>query len=98
MGDYIDRGSQSCQVYKLVRSMVESDDAIALMGNHEFNIVCYHTKDERNGGYLWEHNLKNQKHIAETLKDIDNHNQKDLLDENVEWFRNLPLWYEIEGV
>lgn len=62
VGDYIDRGPQSRDVCRIVRRMVENESAIALMGNHEYNAICFHTlytsSNESNQGYLREHNLK----------------------------------------
>ena len=36
VGDYIDRGPQIRETLAIVRSMTESGNAIALMGNHEY--------------------------------------------------------------
>ncbi len=35
LGDFIDRGPQQRRVIEIVRSMVESGNALAVMGNHE---------------------------------------------------------------
>ena len=43
LGDYINRGPQNRRVIEIVRSMTETGQAIALMGNHEFNAIYYHT-------------------------------------------------------
>ena len=96
VGDYIDRGPQSFYVYKTVRSMVEGGSAIALMGNHEFNFVCYHTLDMDEGVYLRPNNAKNRHQIAKTLENLEQHSYKDhdALKEMLDWFRKLPLWFE----
>ncbi len=57
VGDYIDRGKNSKQVVQLVRTMQENGSAIALMGNHEYNAICFHTKGST-GEYLRSHTLK----------------------------------------
>ena len=36
VGDFINRGPQSYEVLCLVRSLCESGDAMAVLGNHEF--------------------------------------------------------------
>jgi predicted MPP superfamily phosphohydrolase len=46
LGDYIDRGSNIKDVLHLVRSMQKNGSVIALMGNHEYNYLCYHIRDE----------------------------------------------------
>ena len=45
VGDYIDRGPRQVDTYRLVRAMVESDNALAILGNHEFNAIAWHTPD-----------------------------------------------------
>jgi hypothetical protein len=62
LGDYIDRGPAVRETLHTVRGMVDAGDAHAIMGNHEFNAVCWHTPDgagdwlrtrsrERDGGH-----------------------------------------------
>jgi hypothetical protein len=40
LGDYVDRRPEIVAVLRLVRGMVEAGQAVALMGNHEFNAVA----------------------------------------------------------
>ena len=42
VGDYIDRGPKIRETLEIVKSMVDSENAIALMGNHEYNALCFH--------------------------------------------------------
>lgn len=42
VGDYIDRGPKIRETLQIVRAMVDSGNAIALMGNHEYNALCFH--------------------------------------------------------
>lgn len=42
VGDYIDRGPKIRETLKIVNAMVDIKNAIALMGNHEYNALCYH--------------------------------------------------------
>ena len=51
IGDYIDRGPQIRETLGIVKSMVDSGNAIALMGNHEYNALCFHFQ-ETQGGHL----------------------------------------------
>jgi predicted MPP superfamily phosphohydrolase len=67
IGDYIDRGPQIRETLHLVRNMVENGSAIALMGNHEYNAIGFHTKDE-NGGHLRKHDIKNIIQHFDTIK------------------------------
>ena len=45
LGDYVDRGPEVALTLETVRSMIDADNALAIMGNHEFNAVCFHTPD-----------------------------------------------------
>ena len=90
VGDYIDRGPDNLNVVKIVRSMVDSGDAIALCGNHEHNAICFNTKIE--GGYLRDHSIKNFKQHAETL--LQYLGRQSDYDDTIEWFKSLPLYYE----
>jgi len=40
VGDYIDRGPAIADCLRLVRAMVDSGNAIALLGNHEYNALA----------------------------------------------------------
>jgi hypothetical protein len=93
IGDYIDRGPKIRETLTIVRKMVESDNAIALLGNHEYNALCYHYKDI-NGEYLREHSEKNFRQHANTLQQFENCKEeyKDFLG----WFETLPIYYETE--
>ena len=63
LGDYIDRGPQILETLTIVRNMREAGAAECLMGNHEFNAVCWNTPDpEHPGEYLRSHN---EKHAAQ---------------------------------
>ena len=56
IGDFIDRGPHQRRVVELVRSMIESAAARAVMGNHEYNAIAYYTP-RTGGGYLRERSL-----------------------------------------
>lgn len=47
VGDYIDRGPQILQTLEIVKGMVERGNAIALMGNHEYNALCFTMKKKK---------------------------------------------------
>ena len=91
VGDYIDRGPKIRKTLKIVRSMVESQNAIALMGNHEYNALCFHAKN-KTGGHLRKHSIKNILQHYETLKQFQN--KQDEYEDYLKWFKTLPLFYE----
>jgi len=91
IGDYIDRGPQIRETLEIVKTMADSGNAIALMGNHEFNAICFHFQSP-DGGYLRKHSIKNIMQHFETLKQFQN-KQKEY-DDYIDWFKTLPLFYE----
>ena len=93
VGDYIDRGPKIRETLQIVRSMVESENAIALLGNHEYNALCFHFRDTK-GGHLREHSIKNILQHCDTLKQFQNRQQE--YEEYLEWFKTLPLYFETD--
>lgn len=93
VGDYIDRGPKIKETLDTVKAMVDSNNAIALMGNHEYNAICYHQLDE-NGKPLREHSEKNTKQHKETIAQFANN--KEAFKEYLLWFKTLPLFYETD--
>ncbi len=91
VGDYIDRGPKIRETLDIVRRMVESGNAIALMGNHEYNALCYHAPDGK-GGFLREHTQKNHEQHQRTLDAFAE--RSDELKDHLAWMQTLPLFYE----
>jgi len=95
VGDFVDRGPQIPEAVRLVRAMHKAGSALAVMGNHEFNALAYHTPDPaRSGCHLRQHSAKNTHQHAETLRQLPD----DELSDHLEWFRQLPLWLQLDGL
>lgn len=94
VGDLIDRGPQQIETVTLVRAMVEAGSALAVMGNHEFNALGYHTEDpDRPGTFLRAHSDKNNREHRAFLDATDG---KPALRRSIlEWFMTLPVWLEL---
>ncbi|MCB0631691.1 MAG: metallophosphoesterase, partial [Lewinella sp.] len=92
VGDYIDRGPDNERVIRIVRSMVDAGNAIALCGNHEYNAICFNTKST--AGYLRPHTIKNIVQHAATLHQF--HGKQAQYDDAIKWFKTLPLYYETD--
>lgn len=93
VGDYIDRGPKIRETLQIVRSMVENESAVALMGNHEYNALCFHFQ-ETEGGHLRKHLIKNIIQHYETLLQFQNRQSE--YEDYLDWFKTLPLYYETE--
>ncbi len=94
VGDLIDRGPQIPETLELVKAMVDTDNAIALMGNHEYNALCFHFQ-ETEGGHLRRHLIKNIIQHYETLKQFQNRQKE--YEQYLEWFKTMPLFYETDS-
>ena len=93
-GDFVNRGKKVRQTLNIVRRMVENHSAYAVMGNHEYNIICYFTKS-LGRGFLKKHNSFNRSLFYHTIKAFRDYPRK--WEQNFEWIRQLPLFYEFEN-
>jgi hypothetical protein len=93
VGDLIDRGDDQLEVLQLVKPMVDAGSAQIVMGNHEFNAICWATEHPATGKPLREHSDRNKNQHKEFVK---------LTPEDqayyVEWFKTLPLWLDLGGI
>jgi hypothetical protein len=94
LGDFIDRGTQEKQVIDIVKPMVESDSAKAVMGNHEFNAICYHSLHPVTLEPLRPHNDKNRKQHSAFLDEYGWGREE--TPEVIDWFKTLPLHLQIK--
>lgn len=91
VGDLIDRGPDQRSVLTTVRSMVDAGTAQVVMGNHEFNAICFATIDPATGQPLREHSDKNCEQHSEFLEQLDEPDRDDW----ISWFKTLPLWLDL---
>ncbi|MCA9119061.1 MAG: metallophosphoesterase [Planctomycetaceae bacterium] len=95
VGDFVDRGPKIRETLHIVRAMVESGSAVAVMGNHEFNAIAYHTSDPQSPkDFLRPHSEKNNRQHHATLTQL----RDSELAEYLEWFKKLPVTLELDGV
>jgi hypothetical protein len=95
LGDFIDRGPKIRETLEIVRPMVDSGTARAVMGNHELNALAFHTRDPDNPAtHLRPQNEKNSNQHAETMRQIP----PGELPGYLRWFRSLPLWLDLDGL
>ena len=95
VGDFIDRGPQIRQVLEIVKPMVEERKALAVMGNHEFNALAFHTEHiHRAETFLRKRSVKNIRQHFQTIIQLPDK----LLGDYIEWFGTLPMWLDLEGL
>lgn len=93
LGDFIDGGPHQRATLEIVRPMVETGHALAVMGNHEFNALAYATP-RQDGSHLRPRDPDNRRQHAAFLAEYpaDGPDYLDVMD----WFRTLPLWLDLD--
>ena len=92
VGDFINRGPEIRETLLLVRAMVESGSAMAILGNHEYGSILYHIKDDK-GTFMSRHIAGNRTQIQKTLTVY-----KTLEEEwkgHLKWMRSLPFFLDL---
>ena len=90
LGDFIDRGPDQRRTLDIVRPMIASGTALAVMGNHEFNAICY--AEAAGDGFLRPHTSKNTHQHAAFLQAFPF--GSDAHRDAIAWFRTLPLYID----
>jgi hypothetical protein len=97
VGDYIDRGNEETKTIQIVKSMVESGNALAIMGNHEFNAICWATPHPTQPGeYLRKHSTKNFEQHKGFLNEFPLGSKKHT--DAIAWFKTLPIYLDLEHI
>jgi len=100
LGDFIDRGPGIPETVALVRQLQDQGIAQAVMGNHEYNALTWHYRDDE-GGWLRSHNAIHRHQHRETLQQYGMDPEgdavpNDRLARDLQWMRSLPLFLETE--
>ena len=66
VGDFIDRGPANAEAVQIARATVEDGNGHAVMGNHEFNAIAFHTRRPDCREFFRCHTEKNQRQQAAT--------------------------------
>jgi len=93
LGDFIDRGPHQREVIDVVRPMIDSGAALAVMGNHEFNALAFHTPHPDTGEPLRPWSKKNRDQHDAFITAYAG--REDEMRETLDWFRTLPLWLDL---
>ena len=96
VGDFIDRGAAQKHVLDTVMQIVEQGNALAVMGNHEFNALGFHTRTDSTSDWYRPRTNKNIKqHLAFLEAYLD---KPDELHKVLEFFKTLPLWLDLGDI
>ena len=88
LGDFIDRGNENRKVLQLVRNLINSEIALAVMGNHELNAIYFHSHDPKTGLPLRSHTINNLEQHKSFLREFPLGESE--TDEMINWFCSLP--------
>jgi hypothetical protein len=96
LGDIIDRGPRIREALHLVQAMVEAEQALCLMGNHEFNALGWETPVLGAGAqqYVRSHTPVHAGQLQQTHQQFAHHPAE--WREFVAWFQQLPLFIDAE--
>lgn len=95
VGDFVDRGEQQKAVINTIRPMIDNGSALAVMGNHEFNAISYHTMFPGTDNPLRIHDESKKEQHQAFLKE---YTDKDEIYELMNWFKTLPLFLELDEI
>lgn len=95
VGDFVDRGPDQMEAIDIVRRMISAGAAHGVMGNHELNAIAWMTEDGA-GSHRRPRTEKNRRQHARFLEQVGEESQAHR--EVIEFFRTLPLWFEIDGL
>lgn len=95
VGDIINRGPKIRETLNLVRKMVESGSAYAILGNHEMYAILYYLRDNE-GKYYKKRIPKYQLQINQTLAEFASYKAE--FKSHLKWLRTLPMYLELEGI
>lgn len=96
VGDIVDRGPRIREALHIVKDMVDQGQAEIVLGNHEYNAMCYCTesRNDTRKTFLREHNARNHRLIRETLEQFEDFGGEWAA--FLKWFQQIPLFLEKE--
>lgn len=100
LGDFIDAGAKVARpddtaVLLRVRRLIETEGAVAVMGNHEMNAILFHRLDG-DGHPLRVRDEKNRKQHRSYVERFGIGSDEAL--DWTSWFLTLPLWRDLDGL
>lgn len=95
VGDFINRGPDSRKVIANIRSMVVNGSALAILGNHEINAICYFTK--RSDGTPIKMPRNSNRKLLDRFAFEYGWDYEQLMND-IKWLRTLPLFLKLGDI
>ena len=92
VGDFVNRGPEIRKTLRIVRKMVENENALAILGNHEINAITYYLKD-KDGSPLIKTPGKNFLALYKTINQFAEYQEE--WKSHRKWMRELPLYLDL---
>mgnify|MGYP000882222904 CR=1 FL=1 len=94
LGDLVDRGPDVSEVLELVKAMVDAGEARIVLGNHEYGLLAWYTKNA-DGNFRRKHQQRYLRYMGPSVALFDHFPDKHAV--YLEWFQQIPLSLEIGG-
>ena len=101
LGDFIDRGPDQLRSVEIPRRMVAEGAALAVMGNHEFNAIAWHTRHpSKKDDYLRHPQRGDRCEEPPAARAIPFRGRARPVThaDIIGWFKTLPLWLDLPGI
>lgn len=94
VGDFVDRGTSSPGVIRLARKLMQLGRAVAVLGNHELNVLV----DDAKSGSSWWFEERIEKDLAEDYGVTERVTRPTERQQMLEWLAALPVALEREDL
>lgn len=95
VGDFINRGPEIRKTIRIIRTMVENGNALAILGNHEINAIIYYLKIKK-GDPMVKSPSKNFLALFKTINEFSGHIEE--WKGHLKWMRTLPLFLDLDKI
>ena len=97
VGDFIDRGPAIRETLAIVRRMVDSGSARTVMGNHEYNAICFN-RQRPDDSHRWLRS-RTDRHVHQHLETIYQfRNYRAEWNDYLNWFFGHPLFLDLGSI
>jgi hypothetical protein len=95
VGDFVNRGPEIRETLRIIRRMMDEGNALAILGNHEINLLLSSMKNEK-GDSLLAVTGKRYASVFQTVQQFKSFPEE--WKEIRKWLRSLPLFLELDPI